>query len=75
MAAPLVVELRVGEVALGPRRADERGGDGVDGDPVGADSTARHFVRWEIAAFVVQYTDSVRRATRPACEPRLTMRP
>ena len=38
-------------------------------------STARHFVRWEIAAFVAQYTDSVGRATKPACELRLMIRP
>src|SRR5512142_2235705 len=38
-------------------------------------STARHLVRWEMAAFVMQYTDSVGRATKPACELKLMMRP
>ena len=38
-------------------------------------STARHLVRWETAAFVMQYTDSVGRATNPACELMLMIRP
>ena len=32
-------------------------------------------MRWAIAAFVAQYTDSVGRATNPACELRLMIRP
>src|ERR1700680_3680057 len=38
-------------------------------------STARHLVRWAMAAFVMQYTDSVGSATNPAWELRLMMRP
>ena len=38
-------------------------------------STARHLVRCAIAALVMQYTDSVGNATKPACELILMMRP
>src|SRR5882724_8403909 len=38
-------------------------------------STARHFVKWTIAALVIQYTDSVGSAANPACELMLIMRP
>ena len=38
-------------------------------------STARHLVRCTMAALVVQYTDSVGRATKPACELTLMIRP
>src|SRR6266566_6421324 len=38
-------------------------------------STARHLVKWAIAAFVMQYTDSVGSTAKPACELMLMMRP
>src|SRR3989442_971090 len=38
-------------------------------------STARHLVRWAMAALLMQYTDSVGSATNPAWELILMMRP